>query len=104
MAGTYPQIPSTSSRIGVLSCALVVQSGRSYNFCHMIRVSILPIVVYAILSVALPAYSAVSPFTATHTYVLGDNDSRNAARQKCLAEAKRKILEQVGVYLESHSE
>jgi TPR repeat protein len=46
----------------------------------------------------------VQTFTATHTYVLGDDDSRNSARQKCLAEAKRKILEQVGVYLESHSE
>jgi hypothetical protein len=39
-----------------------------------------------------------------HTYVLGDDDSRNSARQKCLAEAKRKVLEQVGVYLESKSE
>src|SRR5215831_9151376 len=104
MAGTYPQIPSTSSRIGVLSCALVVQSGRSYNFCAMIRVPLVPIVLYAILSVALPAYAAVTPFTATHTYVLGDDDSRNTARQKCLAEAKHKILEQVGVYLESRTE
>ena len=49
-------------------------------------------------------FSEIQTFTATHTYVLGDDDSRNSARQKCLAEAKRKILEQVGVYLESHSE
>jgi hypothetical protein len=35
---------------------------------------------------------------------LGDDDSRNTARLKCLAEAKPKILEQVGVYLESQSE
>ncbi|MEO8046494.1 MAG: tetratricopeptide repeat protein [Nitrospirota bacterium] len=49
-------------------------------------------------------HAATQTFTATHTYVLGDDDSRNSARQKCLAEAKRKILEQVGVYLESHSE
>jgi TPR repeat protein len=52
----------------------------------------------------LPVKAAIQTFTATHTYVLGDDDSRNSARQKCLAEAKRKILEQVGVYLESHSE
>jgi hypothetical protein len=52
----------------------------------------------------LPVNAAIQTFTATHTYVLGDDDSRNSARQKCLAEAKRKILEQVGVYLESHSE
>ena len=70
----------------------------------MIRVSLVRIVLYALLSLALPASAAVTPFTATHTYVLGDDDSRNTARQKCLAEAKRKILEQVGVYLESHSE
>ena len=70
----------------------------------MIRAPLVRIVLYAILSVTLPAYAAVTPFTATHTYVLGDDDSRNAARQKCLAEAKRKILEQVGVYLESYSD
>src|SRR5215471_8873813 len=70
----------------------------------MIRVPSVRIAFYALLSVALPAYAAVTPFTATHTYVLGDDDSRNTARQKCLGEAKRKILEQVGVYLESHSE
>ena len=70
----------------------------------MIRSPIVSIVLYALLSFALPAYAALTPFTVTHTYVLGDDDSRNTARQKCLAEAKRKILEQVGVYLESHSE
>ena len=68
------------------------------------RVPLVSFVLYALLSFALPASAAVTPFTATHTYVLGDDDSRNSARQKCLAEAKRKILEQVGVYLESHSE
>lgn len=50
------------------------------------------------------ALAEVQTFTATHAYILGDDDSRNTARQKCLAEAKRKILEQVGVYLESKSE
>jgi hypothetical protein len=70
----------------------------------MIKESVVRIVLPALLSVALPAFAAVTPFTATHTYVLGDDDSRTVARQKCLAEAKRKILEQVGVYLESHSE
>ena len=58
---------------------------------------------YSVCSV-LPVHAALQTFTATHTYVLGDDDSRNSARHKCLAEAKRKILEQVGVYLESHSE
>ena len=52
----------------------------------------------------LPAEAETQTITATHTYVMGDDDSRDTARQKCLAEANRKILEQVGVYLESHSE
>ena len=63
-------------------------------------------VLLSVICLAVPAVVAaeVQPFTATHTYVLGDDDSRNSARQKCLAEAKRNILEQVGVYLESKSE
>ena len=43
-------------------------------------------------------------FTATHTYILGDHDSKDDARQRCLLEAKRKILEQAGIYIESESE
>jgi TPR repeat protein len=33
--------------------------------------------------------------------MLGDNDSKENARQRCLAEAKRKILERAGVLVES---
>ena len=63
-------------------------------------------VIVLLTALILPtvALTEVQTFTATHTYILGDVDSRNTARQKCLAEAKRKILEQVGVYLESKSE
>lgn len=63
-------------------------------------------VIILLTALILPtvALAEVQTFTATHTYILGDDDSRNTARQKCLAEAKRKILEQVGVYLESKSE
>jgi hypothetical protein len=46
----------------------------------------------------------VQAFTATHTYVLGDHDSKDDARQRCLLETKRNILEQAGVYIESESE
>jgi len=42
--------------------------------------------------------------TATHTYTLGDNDSRNDARQLCFLEAKRKVLEKAGVYIQSQAE
>jgi TPR repeat protein len=62
-----------------------------------------------VLSIACLAISAVvsaevQTFTATHTYVLGDHDSKDDARQRCLLETKRKILEQAGVYIESASE
>ena len=66
---------------------------------------LLPFLAFASVVVTpFPTQAGTQTFTSTHTYVLGDDDSRNTARQKCLAEAKRKILEQVGVYLESHSE
>ena len=63
-------------------------------------------VIILLTSLVLPpaAFAETQTFTATHTYSMGDDDSRNTARQKCLAEAKRKVLEQVGVYLESKSE
>ena len=63
-------------------------------------------VIVLLTALILPtvALAEFRTFTATHTYILGDDDSRNTARQKCLAEAKRKILEQVGMYLESQSE
>jgi hypothetical protein len=50
------------------------------------------------------ASAQVQTFTSTHTYILGDHDSKDDARQRCLLETKRKILEQAGVYIESASE
>ncbi len=41
---------------------------------------------------------------ADHKYVMGDNDSRNDARRMCFLEAKRKVLEKAGTYIESHTE
>lgn len=53
---------------------------------------------------ALPVDAATQTITATHTYVLGDNDSRNDARQLCFLQAKRKVLEQAGSFIQSSSE
>ena len=52
------------------------------------------------LSVPTLASDQVQTFTATHTYIMGDHDSKDDARQRCLLEAKRKILEQAGVCIE----
>lgn len=50
------------------------------------------------------AAATVQTITATHTYVMGDNDSKNDARRICFLEAKRKVLEKAGTYIESSSE
>lgn len=49
-----------------------------------------------------PGFSLAAPesITVTHTYVMGDNESKNEARASCLAEAKRLIAEQAGAYVE----
>lgn len=63
-------------------------------------------VIILLVALILPpvAFAEVQTFTATHTYILGDHDSKDDARQRCLLEAKRKVLEQAGVYIESASE
>ena len=62
------------------------------------------ITLMAVLVLPPVVFAEVQTFTATHTYILGDHDSKDGARQRCLLEAKRKILEQAGVYIESASE
>jgi hypothetical protein len=41
--------------------------------------------------------------TATHRYIMGDNDSKNDARRMCFLEAKRKVLAKAGAYIESNT-
>jgi TPR repeat protein len=62
------------------------------------------ITLLVVLFLPTVAFAEIQTFTATHTYILGDHDSKDDARQRCLLEAKRKILEQAGVYIESASE
>jgi hypothetical protein len=62
------------------------------------------IILLAALVLPTAAFAEVQTFTATHTYILVDHDSKDDARQRCLLETKRKILEQAGVYIESASE
>lgn len=56
----------------------------------------------AVLLCSLPAtgLAETETITVTHTYVMGDSESKNEARANCLAEAKRKIAEQAGAYVE----
>jgi len=67
---------------------------RTFSVIVLLSVFVLPTV----------GFAEIQTFTAMHTYTLGDHDSKDDARQRCVLEAKRKILEQAGVYIESASE
>ena len=56
-----------------------------------------------VLCLTTPAWAQIQTITETHTYVMGDNDSRNDARHLCFLEAKRKVLEKAGSFIQSHS-
>ena len=61
------------------------------------------ITLLAALILPTSAFAEVQTITATHTYILGDNDSRNDAHQLCFLHAKRKVLEQAESFIQSHS-
>ena len=63
-------------------------------------------VITLLAALVLPpvAVAEVQTITATHTYVMGDNDSRNDARQLCFLVAKRKVLEIAGSFIQSSTE
>lgn len=61
------------------------------------------ITLLAALILPTGAVAEVQTITATHTYILGDHDSRNDARQLCFLHAKRKVLEQAESFIQSHS-
>ena len=54
-----------------------------------------------VLYPAAPMLAATQTITVSHSYTLGDNDSRNDARHLCFLEAKRKVLEQAGSFIQS---
>ena len=70
------------------------------------KILILAISVFSIilLCFASIANAEIKTITATHTYKMGDNDSRNEARRICFLEAKRSVLEKAGTYIESRTE
>lgn len=67
-------------------------------------IAIVPIAISVFIWMATPAVAQVETLTTSHTYIMGDNDSRNDARHICFLEAKRKLLEMAGVYIQSHDQ
>ena len=61
------------------------------------------ITLLATLILPTSALAEVQTIIATHTYILGDNDSRNDARQLCFLQAKQKVLEQAESFIQSQS-
>jgi hypothetical protein len=61
------------------------------------------IILVVIIIVPTAAFADIETITATHKYVMGDNDSKNDARRMCFMEAKRKVLEKAGSYIESNT-
>lgn len=57
-----------------------------------------------ILTLPNVTFAEVKEFSAEGEYRLGDRDTRETAKIAALADAKRKIIEQVGVYVQSYSE
>lgn len=59
-----------------------------------------------IVLILIPCISHAKAETifADHKYLMGDNDSKNDARRMCFLEAKRKVLEKAGTYIESHTQ
>lgn len=58
---------------------------------------------FLITTILLPTMSLAEIKTIYEEceYVMGDNDTKNDAKRLCLIEAKRKVLERVGTYVES---
>jgi hypothetical protein len=61
------------------------------------------VITSAILALPNRSVAKTEIIYADHRTVMGDNDSKNDARQMCLLEAKRKVLEKAGTYIVSHT-
>lgn len=56
------------------------------------------------LNLSNVTFAEIKEFSAEGEYRLGDNDTRASAKIKALNDAKRKISEQIGVYVQTFSE
>lgn len=69
----------------------------------MLMLSLSVSTLLAALLLPTGAVAEIQTITATHTYILGDNDSRNDARQLCFFQAKREVLEKADSFIQSQS-
>lgn len=64
---------------------------------------ILLFITFAILALPSRSMAKTEVIYASHKSVMGDNDSKNDVRRMCFLEAKRKVLEKAGTYIESQT-
>jgi hypothetical protein len=67
-----------------------------------VRYIILIALLAAITLAVSPANAKPTVLTESCSYVMGDNDTKNDARQLCFLQAKRKILEKAGAFIQSN--
>jgi hypothetical protein len=77
-----------------------VKEQKEERTLTMKRVAYLTII--ALIALPLSVHAKMKYMTASHTYKMGDNDSRNDARHICFLEAKRTVLEKAGTYIQSY--
>jgi len=63
------------------------------------------IIVLSVLSLllTLQAHAKTEVIYSSYKYVMGDNDTKNDAKRICFLEAKRRLIEKAGVYIESET-
>jgi len=71
---------------------------------HSATILLLSVLMPCLVSFIQIAQVEAKTITTSHTYIMGDNDSRNDARQLCFLEAKRKVLEKAGSLIEASAE
>ena len=77
---------------------------RHFPFPHIVSLAVFLLgAAFLLVVLVLPAWAEVEVLTASHTHVMGDSESRNQARTICFNEAKRKLVEQAGSYVETLS-
>ncbi|MBW2596529.1 MAG: hypothetical protein JRC93_11270 [Deltaproteobacteria bacterium] len=62
------------------------------------------LLLFVLILIPCISHAKTETIFADHKYVMGDNDSKNDARRMCFLEAKRKVLEKSGTYIESHTQ
>ena len=71
------------------------------NIHTMTRLVAVVVLSFLALAASRPAIAEVTVIDERCSYVMGDNDTKNDARQMCFLDAKRRVLEKAGSFIQS---